>query len=166
MVNTSDFIADTENVARILHHNWVVDGILQHYAFVLRRNESYISVNRPAVQSYNADVSSFVESHPDFFADDSRTAYMRALVNVGNIRQTVVKINEIVLNIEVNVEPRDEHTKSHAGIFTCREGQYIKSSDNLRFDGLDEEVSSDAVLLEVRSRLLDLSQLELCKLNP
>lgn len=41
MINCSALITDSENVARILHRNWVVDGILQHYAFVLKRKESY-----------------------------------------------------------------------------------------------------------------------------
>ena len=47
MSDTLNMVADTEDVARILRRNWVVDGILQHYAFDMRRNETYISVNRP-----------------------------------------------------------------------------------------------------------------------
>ena len=166
MDNYSEMIADTENVARILHRNWVIDGILQHYAFVLRRNEAYISVNRPAVSSYDDDVASFVESHPDFYANDNKTDYMRAVVNVGEIRQTEVKVNETRLNIEVEVEPRDVFTKSHAGIFTRHDGQNIKAGETLSIEPLKEEISSDDILLEVRSRLLDLAQLEYCKIKP
>ena len=158
-------IEDTENVARILHRKWVIDGILQHYAFVLRRNETYISVNRLAVSSFDDDVASFVESHPDFYANKNNTEYLRALVNVGEVRQTEVKVNETRLNIEVEVEPRDVFTKSHAGIFTRYEGQNIKVGETLSIEPLKEAISSDDILLEVRSRLLDLSQLEHCKIN-
>ena len=81
MSDTLNMVADTEDVARILRRNWVVDGILQHYAFDMRRNETYISVNRPAVSSYVDDVRKFVESHPDFCFDSDEPAYMRALIN-------------------------------------------------------------------------------------
>ncbi len=153
-------IADTEMVARLLHREWVVDGILQHYAFVLRRNESYISVNRPAIPSYKTDVVSFVESHPGFYADGSRTNYMCALLNVGKIRQTEILVNGIQLNVDVEVEPRSSFAKSHAGIFTRHEGQNVKVGESFWFDNCIEEVSSDAILLEVRSHLLNLAQLE------
>ena len=165
MDNNSKMIADSENVARILHRNWAIDGILQHYAFVLRRNETYISVNRLAVSSYDDDVASFVESHSDFYANENNTEYMRALVNVGEIRQIDVKVNEIKLDIEVEVEPRDLLTKSHAGIFTRYEGRNIKSGEGLSIESLEEVVSSDDILLEIRSHLLDLAQLEFCKIN-
>ena len=55
---------------------------------------------------------------------------------------------------------------SHAGIFTRYEGRNIKTGDSLSIKPLEEEVSSDDILLEVRSRLLDLAQLEYCKINP
>lgn len=165
MINCSALITDSENVARILHRNWVVDGILQHYAFALKRKESYISVNRPAVSSYDADIASFIENHPDFYTNEDKTEYSRALVNVGEIRKIGVVINGINLNIDVEVEPRVVHTNSHAGIFTRYEGENIKTDDTLYIKPLDEEVSSDEILLEVRSRLLELAQLERCKLN-
>lgn len=38
-------VGDNEVIARMLHKDWVVDGQLQIFAFVLRPNESYISVN-------------------------------------------------------------------------------------------------------------------------
>ena len=142
MDNNPEMIADTENVARILHQNWVIDGILQHYAFVLRRNETYISVNRPAVSSYDDDIASFVESHPDFYANENKTEYMRALLNVGEIRQTEVRVNETRLNIEVEVEPRDVFTKSHAGVFTRHDGRNIKAGEAFSIESLKEDISS------------------------
>ena len=115
MINTPALVSETENVVRILHRDWVVNGILQHYAFVLRRNEAYISVNRPVVPSFDADVASFVTHHPDYFADENKMRYRRAVLNVGAIRQTEVKVNDIKLDIDVEVEPRDMFAK-----FACR----------------------------------------------
>ena len=165
-MENSSYISDTEDVARLLHPSWVVDGVLQHYAFVLRRNETYISVNRPAVSFYTADVTSFVENHPTFYVDKSQTEYMRALLRVGDVRLSKVTIDDIVLNIDVEVEPRDAFTKSHAGIFTRYEGQNLKVGDTVSIESSENEVSTDDVLLEVRSHLLDLARMEICKLPP
>lgn len=155
-------INNNENVARILRKFWVLDNEIQHTAFMLRRGETYISVNRPAVASYDSDVRNFVETHPDFYADESKTKYSRALLNVGEIRATKVSFSGITLNINVEVEPRDVFTKSHAGIFTRHENRNVKTGDTLYIKSLDENISADEVLLEVRSRLVDLAKLEYC----
>ena len=164
MDNTTNLISGTENVARLLCSNWVVDGILQHYAFVLRYHETYISVNRPAVSSYDSDVASFIESHSDFYANEARTEYKRALINVGDIRKIEMSVNDVAFNIDVEVEPRDVFTKSHAGIFTRHEGQNLKADKSLIIKATGEEISTNDVLLEVRSHLLDLAQLQVCKI--
>ena len=44
-------VDNNETVVRILHKDWVVDGQLQITAFSLRQDESYISVNRPAIDT-------------------------------------------------------------------------------------------------------------------
>jgi hypothetical protein len=155
-------INNNENVARILRKFWVLDNEIQHTAFMLRRGETYISVNRPAVASYDSDVRNFVETHPDFYADESKTKYSRALLNVGEIRATKVSFSGITLNINVEVEPRDVFTKSHAGIFTRHENRNVKTGDTFYIKSLDENISADEVLLEVRSRLVDLAKLEYC----
>ena len=165
MMENSSLIADTEDVARLLHPSWVVDGVLQHYAFVLRRNETYISVNRSMVSSYKEDVSSFIEKHPTFYSDKSQSEYMRALLRVGDVRMSKVTIDDVVLNIDVEVEPRDTFTKSHAGIFTRYKGHNLKVGDMVSIESAEKEVSTDDVLLEVRSRLLDLARMEICKLS-
>ena len=157
-------IPNTEKVARILAKDWIVDGVILQMAFTLREKETYISVNRPAVESYDSDVRNFVETHPDFYADESKTKYSRALLNVGEIRATKVSFSGITLNINVEVEPRDVFTKSHAGIFTRHENHNVKTDDTLHIKSLDENISADEVLLEVRSRLVDLAKLEYCGL--
>lgn len=49
-------VPNSEDVARILSTEWIVDGKLSNVAFTLRPHETYISVNRPAISSYNNDV--------------------------------------------------------------------------------------------------------------
>lgn len=157
-------VVDTENIARILRNSWVLKGVIQHTAFVLRRGETYISVNRPAVKTYDSDIKNFVETHPTFYADDNNDKYIRAVLNVGEIRNTQINFNGCNLNINVEVEPRDIFTKSHAGIFTRYENQNLKSGDTLYIQPLETNISADEVLLEVRSRLIDIAKLEYCKL--
>lgn len=53
-------VSSSEKVARILNPEWIEDGILMHEAFMLRDGETYISVNRPSVDSYDKDVTDFV----------------------------------------------------------------------------------------------------------
>lgn len=57
-------VSNHENVARILSKEWIIDGTLSNVAFSLRSNETYISVNRPAIDSYDSDVAAFIEKHP------------------------------------------------------------------------------------------------------
>ena len=94
-------ISNTESVARILRNAWVIDGNIQHTAFLLRRGETYISVNRPAIPSYDSDVKGFVTSHPDFYADQRHDKYIRAKLNVGEIRALRIDYAGITLNVNV-----------------------------------------------------------------
>ena len=57
-------ISSEENVARLVSAEWMQEGVLQPVAFTLDEGESYLSVNRTAVDSYDADVLSFIETHP------------------------------------------------------------------------------------------------------
>lgn len=166
MENNSRQVADSEYVARLLSKGWVCEGNILHLAFTLRDNETYISVNRPVVPSYDLDVCSFIEKHSDFYADDKQSLYIRALLNVGEVRSSEIKIDDIKLDIDVDVEPRDLFKKSHAGIFTRHEGMNVKKGDTIYVKAIKKEISSDQVLLKVRSRLLDLAQLEYCKIKP
>ena len=51
-----NMVADDEQVARIISHEWVIDGELQLAAFALAPRETYLSVNRPIVETYDEDV--------------------------------------------------------------------------------------------------------------
>lgn len=162
MEDLSSRITDSEDVARILSKDWVSDNVILHMAFTLRDRETYISVNRPAVSSYDNDIASFVKNHPAFYADEAKTSYMRALINVKDIRQTEVRVGNVLLDIDVEVEPRDTMTKSHAGIFARYEGKNIKANDVLFLQAVGKEISADEVLLEIRSHLIDQATLETC----
>ena len=60
-------IDSEETVVRILHRDWVVDEELQITAFSLRHNETYISVNRPIIDSFGEDIADFLAKHPDYY---------------------------------------------------------------------------------------------------
>ena len=155
-------ISSEENAARLISSEWMQEGILQPVAFTLDENESYLSVNRPAVETYDADVASFVKAHPLYGVNG--LAYFRALLNVGDVRKIKAQVGETTLSAEVEVEPRDSHTKSHAGIFVRYQNKNVKRGQMIKISHVSEEMSSDTILLEVRTQLLELATLEECKL--
>ncbi len=104
----------------------------------------------------------FVKNH-NSYAFDGNT-YKRALLNVGDIRGIDVKVDQEEMKIDVAVEPRDAHTKSHAGIFTRFQNKNIKKGQLLKAGPTSEEVSGDTILLEVRKELKSLSSVEDCKI--
>ena len=155
-------IPSSENVARILSKEWFVKGELQHTAFKLANGESYLSVNRTAIETYKSDVEAFVFGHPKFLYSEMNFSYRRALLNVGDVRDIDVSLGEKKMKIDVEVEPRDTHTKSHAGIFTRFQNKNIKQGQLLKAGPTAEEISADTVLLEVRMAMLEMSAVEEC----
>lgn len=105
-----DYVADFEDVARILFSPlFICDGVLSQKAFTLEvlSNESYISVLRPAISSFETDM--------DGIKKDGNTLYGYALLNVGEIRHPQIGFRE---TIQLDVQPRNAgKRKSHAGIF-------------------------------------------------
>lgn len=158
----TSIVSSDENVARLISSEWMQEGILQPVAFTLDENESYLSVNRPAVESYDTDVASFVKAHPLYAVNG--LSYFRALLNVGDVRKIKAQVGDTTLSAEVEVEPRDSHTKSHAGIFVRHQNKNVKRGQMIKISHVSEEMSSDTILLEVRSQLLELATLEKCKL--
>ena len=156
-------VSSEENVARILSKEWFVRGKLTSAAFALEQGESYLSVNRTAINTYDNDVAMFVNNHNSYAFDDN-TKYKRALLNVGDVRGIDVKTDHVEMKINVEVEPRDIHTKSHAGIFTRFQDKNIKKGQWLKAGPTAEEVSADTILLEVRKQLKSLSSVEECKI--
>lgn len=160
-------IDDSETVARILHRDWVVDGQLQIYAFTLRQNETYISVNRLSVSSFENDVHDFIVAHPAYIyrAGSNTLSFRLAELNVGDVRKITVELGDSAIDLSVEVESRDSHTKSHAGIFTRIKGQNVKGGMH-REVVLDKgkTVPIEAIQLKVQYALLDLSKLEECNI--
>lgn len=161
----NSIVSSTENVARILSSDWIVDGEIQHTAFMLKPDETYISVNRPAIDTFDNDVASFISSHSNYCVSGTNDTYRAAVLNVGDIRAIDVEHEGKVIDIDVEVEPRDIHTKSHAGIFTRFHSENIKNGKILKYGPTAENISVDMVLLDVRYQLLSLSTLEQRKLN-
>ena len=82
----NSIVSSTENVARILSSDWIVDGEIQHTAFMLKPDETYISVNRPAIDTFDNDVASFISSHSNYCVSGTNDTYRAAVLNVGDIR--------------------------------------------------------------------------------
>ena len=153
-------IDDSEDIARIVSSEWIVDGQLQQTAFTLNPNETYLSVNRPLIVTYEDDVRSFVSTH-DKFKFNEGTSYKRALLSVSAVRTIQVFDNENEkLNIDVEVEPRAAHTKSHAGIFVCSGATNIIPNRQVPEELASKVLSSDIILQDVRWELLELAELQ------
>lgn len=158
-------ILDSEAIVRIIRQEWLVDGVLQQSAFTLKPQETYLSVNRPAVDTYDADVQSFVSSHASFQFDNGKK-YRCASMQVSGVRSIkVLDERNQPLAVEVEVEPRDAHTKSHAGIFVRTGAQNVLPGRSLMGTSVPEAVSVDMILQDVRWELLALSTLEQHEIN-
>lgn len=152
----STTVDSSEKVARILSTEWFLDGQLMNIAFTLLEGETYISVNRPVISTYDSDIASFVAKHDKYlFGTDN---YKRAILSVSDVRAIKVDAFGEPLKINVEVEPRDSHTKSHAGIFTRYENKNVKRGDTLSH--FDKDISADDVLIKVRTQLLKMSTVE------
>lgn len=157
-MKSASTISNEENVDRILHQDWVVDGIIQLGAFTLRPNETYMSVNRSSVDSYSEDVSGFVISHPMY--QYTETTYQCATLSVDKVRKIAISKDGEPVNIDVEVEPRAAHTASHAGIFTRLGATNVKKGVTLPAEALPLGLSADDILMEVGWSLIAISSLE------
>ena len=148
-------IDNSETVVRILHKEWVVDGQLQITAFALRQGESYISVNRPAIDTFPSDIFDFVSKHADYnVSDEGSLAYRQAGLDVSAVRNIKVELGELSADVSVEVEPRDAHYKSHAGIFTRYDKKNIKGGQETVSDKCGRLMPVRAILQKVQHQLL------------
>ena len=155
-------ISSSEQVVRLLNRIWIVEGELQPAAFVLNAGETYLSVNRPAVASYESDVDDFISKHPVFSVRSSQKMYYRASLSVGDVRSIGCLIGDERLQVDVDVEPRSMHYQSHAGIFARVDGVTVKADKSIGYPGSKYGVSSEPILMKLRFELLRLSNVELC----
>lgn len=156
-------VDDNEKIARIVSKEWIVDGELQQTAFVLKPRETYLSVNRLSVHSYAEDVANFVSNHPKFLFEEN--SYQRALLSVSAVRAIDVfdEAGE-KLDINVEVEAREAHVKSHAGIFVRSDSTNIIPERMLPDEMISKDVSVNTVLQDIRWGLLELAELQECKI--
>ncbi len=160
-MSSASTINGNEKVVRILHRDWVVDNELQINAFALRQNETYISVNRPSIESYVSDVSDFVKNHASFRVSDDSQSIRLASLNVGEVRSISISLGRQTVDLSVEVEPRDSHYQSHAGIFTKLAGQNIKGGQQMDVS-INENTTLPimAIFQKVQYRLKELATLE------
>ena len=160
-MNSISTIRGDETVVRVLHRDWIVDGELQISAFNLHQNETYISVNRPIIESFDDDISDFLAKHPDYLISEDANGYRRAALNVDELRNICVVLGQQTLDVAVEVEPRVAHYKSHAGIFTRLAGENIKGGQQKNVS-IDENttLSIAAIFQKVQYKLLSLATLE------
>ena len=159
-------VDNNETVVRILHKEWVIDGQLQITAFALRQGESYISVNRPAIDTFSSDVSDFVSKHADYkVSDEDLLKYRQASLDVSAVRNIKVELDQLSAEVSVEVEPRDAHYKSHADIFTRYDEKNIKGGQESIQDKNDCLMPVKAILQKVQHQLLALSTLEEHEIN-
>ena len=156
-------ISDDEKVARILSSEWVENGRILQTAFQLRAGETYLSVNRPAIDTYIEDIRTFVTNHSTYCCHGEY--YRRALLNVGDIREIKISHDALSVAAEVEVEPRNIHIRSHAGIFTRYKGRNLKQGQLIKASGTGNNVSTDSILLELRYLLRQKATLEKCLLQ-
>ena len=154
-------VDSNEQVVRLIHRMWIVEGELQLNAFTLNDGETYLSVNRPAVDSYLRDVKDFLTKHIQYTSPENNGIYRRAVLAVNDIQDLSVSLEKENASLSVEVEPRDSHYKSHAGIFTRIDGKNIKGGSTQSFTTTaNQVVSADAILQKVRMHLLRLSKVE------
>ena len=153
-------VDDSEDIARIISSEWIVDGELQQTAFTLNPKETYLSVNRPCIDTYEDDVRNFLSTHEKFKFDEGHS-YKRALLSVLDVRAIkVYDADNKQLDIDVEVEPRASHTKSHAGIFVRSGSTNIIPDRQIPEELYSEAISSDAILQDVRWELLELAEFQ------
>ena len=158
-MNQELIVKSDEQIARILHPEWIVDDEVQYSAFVLSNGETYLSVNRLAIDTYDDDINDFISKHPNYKADGN--AYHRALMEVGDVRNMNVELNQRVANLTVEVEPRNMHYKSHAGVFVRVDDKNVKGGQEGAFIADDGDVVSyDDIRQKVSLGLLQLATLE------
>lgn len=166
MEKKKNIVADEEQVARIVSNEWVIGGHLQLTAFALAPKETYLSVNRLSVESYEEDVLQFVLAHQGYCNKNKcEDIYYRALLTVKDVRAISVEQDNIRLNANVEVEPRNTHTKSHAGIFVRVDGMNVIKGRQLPEGKLPYNVSEEYLLQRVQWDLLELAELQECKLK-
>ena len=81
------------------------------------------------------------------------------------VARIIVEKDGMRLNANVEVEPRDSHTKSHAGIFVRVDGKNVVHGRQLPEGQLPDNVSEEDLLQQVQWDLLELAELQECRVS-
>lgn len=164
-LKTVSSISPKEDVVRLINNAWVDNGELLYAAFTFAPKETYLSVNRPNVETYNSDVRDFIINHIAFQIEECPLEYRRALMHVGEIDKIKISVDGDELAVRVEVEPRTAHIKSHAGIFVRAGEQNIVSGRLVAPGVLPAGVSTDHVLQKIAWKLKELAELQVCRME-
>ncbi len=166
MTSRCEYIERSEDVVRLVNSKYVLDDVVSVEAFATSIGETYLSVNRPLVESFREDIKSFVKTHNDFILrNNASLACYGAKMKVGEVCDISVVHGSEKLDVSVEVEPRAAHTKSHAGIFVRSNNNNVVRGRQLNSKTIPHGVSSDSILMEVQWRLHDIAKLEILKLE-
>lgn len=159
-------VKDDEKIVRILHRDWVVDGEVQINAFALRQNETYISVNRPIIDSFSNDILDFVTKHHEYLVSDDSACFRQAVLISGEVRNIKIELGMQAAEVSIDIEPRDKNYQSHAGILTCYGEKNLKGGQLTEIQLNNNcRVSVPAILQKVQFELLQLSSLQTSQMN-
>ena len=166
MTSRCEYIERLEDVVRLVNSKYVLDDVVSVEAFATSIGETYLSVNRPLVESFREDIKSFVKTHNDFILrNNASLACYGAKMKVGEVCDISVVHGSEKLDVSVEVEPRAAHTKSHAGIFVRSNNNNVVRGRQLTSLSIPHGVSTDSILMEVQWRLHDIAKLEILKLE-
>lgn len=161
-MTTSDIAVDPEElITRSLNRIWVVDGVIGPTAFDWSDNETYLSVNREAVDSYKTDLVNFVSNHSSYAFDKGGIrGVLVAEMNVGNVNNIRFLRDEHQLSVELPVYVRSSRVKSHAGIFAKSDEKNLNRNLSLIIKPTELGISASAILQELRLKLVNISTLK------
>ena len=159
-MSQNQIVGNTEQLDRILQGEWLVDGKLQASAFAMRLGETYLSVNRPFVSSFSDDVMDFITRHSAFRSKGSSTVCRVAELNVGQVRDIRFQLGSNLAEVFVEVEPRGNNYRSHAGIFTKCDDKNVKGGQESVVISNGKHFPAKAILQKVRYALLQMAELK------
>lgn len=161
MTTSEISVDDKEFITRSLNKEWIEDGLIGVTAFNWKERETYLSVNRESIETYTADLTSFVKSHPDYAYDvDGKHEVRVAEMSVEKVNKISFEEGSNQLIVKVSVYIRDKNCKSHAGIFAKSNGKNLNKNLSSLIEPIELGVSADSVLLELRTKLRDISTLK------
>lgn len=150
-------ISDSENVARAIFSPQMIgaDGELMLATFALRvfkdgTPESYISVNRTAVEGWLDDIRKIPQRR-------TRVLYGYVELNVGQVHTIDLQMNghDIVFSV---YDYSESSNPSHAGIVVDIEGNVLKGGSNPVLSRLFPHEPESFIMMAIQEELLAIAK--------